>query len=106
MICKQCGESFSPRTVVQKFCSQRCCQRYHNTHDMRRERQSITFSCAKCGKVVVTETDRARPDMRTRFCSRQCEHMFWRHPPDSFDSSRINFHNVEEYASWERRTNA
>lgn|GEM_PF-1858513 len=53
MICKQCGASFSPRTVVQKFCSKKCCWRYHKTHDMWRERQSITFTCAKCGKVIV-----------------------------------------------------
>lgn len=67
MICKQCGASFSPRTVVQKFCSKKCCWRYHKTHDMWRERQSITFTCAKCGKVVVTETDGARPDKRSDF---------------------------------------
>lgn len=34
VICKQCGASFSQRTVVQKFCSKKCCWRYHKTHDM------------------------------------------------------------------------
>lgn len=64
---------------------------------------SITFNCAKCGRTVVTEEGSG--DKRTRFCSESCERAYWRHPPYENEASRTNFHSVEEYASWEGRTN-
>lgn len=61
----------------------------------------ITFTCAKCGITVATETDRL--DKRTRFCSALCERRYWRHPPK--ESMLRNFHSMEEYAGYERLTN-
>ena len=34
-----------------------------------------------------------------------CEKKYWRHPHWENPSTRINFHSVEEYASYERITN-
>ena len=67
----------------------------------------IEFDCAHCGHHVVTEGlhDNGRPDKRTRFCSKECEKKYWRHPPFDHESSRQNFRSIQEYASWERRTN-
>lgn len=103
MKCRQCGEEFTPATVVQKYCSRLCKERYYRHHDINAEYPSITFTCAQCGRTVVTEG--GAKDKRTRFCCASCEKKFWRHPPWEHETSRTNFHSVEEYASWERRTN-
>lgn len=103
MKCLQCGAEFTPRTVIQKYCSTKCKYRYYSRHDVNTDYPSITFTCAQCGKTVVTEG--GVKDKRTRFCCAACEKKFWRHPPWENPSTRINFHSVEEYASWERRTN-
>lgn len=103
MICLECGAAFQPRTVVQKYCSLRCGERYRRKNRGKILYPSIAFQCARCGRTVVTEE--GSRDMRTRFCSAVCEKKFWRHPPWESESSRINFRSAEEYASYERRTN-
>lgn len=104
MKCPECGEEFEPLTVVQKYCSLVCGNRYRRKNKEKIKYPSITFSCSQCGKTVVTEEGSG--DMRTRFCSASCEKKFWRHPHFENPSTRMNFHSVEEYASYERRTNA
>lgn len=103
MKCLQCGEEFTPMTIIQKYCSVKCRNRYCRTHNMDQFYPSITFARAQCGKTVVTEG--GVKDKRSRFCSRSCEKKFWRHPHWESTSSRINFRSVQEYANWERRTN-
>ena len=102
MICPNCKEEFTPRTVVQIYCSRRCGYQYRAKHEVNNW-PSISFNCAKCGRLVVTDGKR---DMRTRFCSQSCEKNYWRHPPHEHEASRQNFHSLQEYESWERRTNA
>ena len=78
-VCLCCGKEYEKKTVTQKYCSVKCQQKY--LHKNKAPRVSITFTCAyrHCGRTVVTETDRL--DRRTRFCSRECEKKYWRHPP-------------------------
>lgn len=103
MKCLQCGAEFAPRTMLQKYCSTSCRRKYNSRHNMDAEYPSITFTCAQCGKTVVTEG--GIKDKRTRFCCRSCEKKFWKHPHWERESSNTNFHSAAEYASWERRTN-
>lgn len=102
MTCQNCGKQFIPRTVIQKYCSASCGNKYRRRHNISDAWPSIEFSCAKCGRAVKTE---AGKDRRTRFCSQECERRFWRHPPHERESSRQNFHSLAEYFSYERRTN-
>ncbi|MCD7882511.1 MAG: hypothetical protein LUI87_02215 [Lachnospiraceae bacterium] len=107
MKCPNCGKEFTALTVIQKYCSTKCGYQYRKIHPP--EYPSITFDCANCGKKVVTDGIR---DKRSRFCCAECEKKYWKHRPwdetnkrrDS-GSARMQFHSVEEYASWERRTN-
>ena len=78
MKCHNCGKEFNPSTVVQKYCSAKCRNQYTRSHNMNDENPSITFTCAQCGKVVVTESGTG--DRRSRFCSAICERRYWRHP--------------------------
>lgn len=103
MKCKYCQKEFIAVAVNQKYCSKHCGYKYRTTHGIENEYPSITFACSKCGKIVVT--DGTPHDKRTRFCSPECEKKYWRHPPFDHDSCNINFHSVQEYISWERRTN-
>lgn len=102
MKCLYCGSSFTPGTVIQKYCSAACGQKYRRRHNISEAWPSIEFTCAKCGRTVVTE---AGKDRWTRFCSPECEKKYWRHPPHERESSRQNFRNIREYISYERRTN-
>lgn len=100
MKCEQCGKEFEPKPQ-QLFCSAKCqgkSWRKNGPHGY----PSITFVCAKCGKTVTTEGGK---DRRSRFCCRECEKKFWKHPPHDNPSTRTNFKSIQEYASYERRTN-
>ncbi len=103
MKCLNCGEQFTPLTVIQKYCCKECGNEYRRKHKDEELWPSVTFECAECGRTVVTEG--GSKDMRSRFCCRSCERKFWRHPHWDNPSTRINFRSMEEYASWERRTN-
>ncbi len=108
MKCLNCGEEFSPMTVTQKYCCQKCGNQYRHKHKGRMDElyPSIVFTCSCCGRTV--ETEGGTSDRRTRFCSRSCEKKFWRHR-DKVEhegmSGRTNFHSFGEYASYERRSN-
>lgn len=103
MKCKECGNDFSPLSVNQIYCCRSCGEKYRRKNKGKIKYPSITFSCAQCGKAVVTEE--GSNDKRTRFCCASCEKKYWRHPHWENPSTRINFHSVEEYASYERITN-
>lgn len=104
MKCLNCGQNFIPRSVTQKYCCEKCGNKYRRNNKGKMIYPSIIFSCSQCGKTVVTEEGSG--DMRTRFCSASCEKKFWKHPHWENPSTRINFRSVAEYASYERRTNA
>lgn len=87
--CLNCGEVFSPGTVIQKFCCEKCGKEYRRTHNMDDLYPSITFNCAKCGRTVVTEG--GTKDKRSRFCCAECEKKYWRHPPNENDKHFCNY---------------
>lgn len=101
-VCPNCGKMFEPVNSNQLYCCKRCQWTYVNRHKHGVGYASVTFTCAMCGHTVVTEGGR---DKRSRFCSPECEKRYWRHPPYECESNRTNFHTIDEYASWERRTN-
>ena len=111
MKCKECGEEFTPGTVIQKYCCTACARKYCSKHDMDAEYPSITFTCAECGHTVVTEG--GTKDKRTRFCSHECEKKYWKHQTRRDEdsrkhdsgSARQHFHSVGEYLSYEKRDN-
>ena len=98
--CRQCGCEFTP-VLNQIYCSEKC-RVIQNRKKGELGYPSITFSCAKCGRVVVTE---GKKDKRSRFCSPECEKKYWRHPPYEHPTSNTMFHNVGDYLSYERRSN-
>lgn len=99
MKCLNCGEEFTPQAVNQKYCCVSCQRKYIRTHDMDKEYPSITFTCARCGKTVVTEG--GTKDKRTRFCSKSCEKKFWRKPHWENKSSNVTFQNEKLLKLWE-----
>lgn len=78
MKCLNCGGEFAPLSINQKYCCGKCRESYSRKHQMDKFYPSITFSCAQCGRTVVTEG--GTKDKRTRFCSHECEKKYWRHP--------------------------
>ena len=103
MKCLYCKEEFIPLTINQKYCSRICGYKFRKNYNVEKDYPSITFSCAKCGRVVVTEP--GTKDKRTRFCSSVCEKKYWRHPPWEHKSNLSNFHSMEEYLGYEKRRN-
>lgn len=103
MKCLYCGEYFTPQTIVQKYCSRSCGDKYRRKYGVQNDYPVIEFDCARCGRHVVT--DGTPKDRRSRFCSKECEKIWWRHPPHENTSTRMNFRSVEEYAYYESRTN-
>lgn len=62
----------------------------------------IEFNCANCGRHVVTEGchENGRPDMRTRYCCRECHNRYSARP-----RNRGSFASLQSYLAWERLTN-
>lgn len=100
MKCLNCGKEFSARTVNHMYCCIKCGKEYRKKHGGGIY-LITSFRCATCGKLVVTDGIR---DKRTRFCCESCEKKFWKHPP-SEHSALKNWHSMEEYESYERRSN-
>ena len=94
MKCLNCGEWFAEQGGNQKYCSAACGEKYRRKHPVKTRYPSITFTCAKCGKEVVTDGIR---DKRTRFCSQTCERRYWRHPPNEHSALRTM---SARYSEW------
>lgn len=80
--CIVCGNKFEVKRATQKYCSA-ACRRYANRRDgvVEREWESEgeeirRFECVRCGEVVRVTSLR---DCRTKFCSRHCERLYWKH---------------------------
>ena len=74
--CLECGKLYEPKAVTQKYCSPAFGVKYRAQGKQRYS--SITFYCANCGKKVITK-ENVR-DMRIKFCCRECERKYWKHP--------------------------
>lgn len=103
MKCLNCGSEFSKRAANQLYCCRKCGDEYRKEHNINILYPSLSFNCSECGHMVVTEY--GYKDKRTRFCSRECERKFWKHPHWENPSTRINFNSIDEYEKYEKRTN-
>lgn len=103
-ICYNCGKPIKANHYAthQKFCCVECRNQYHKENKDTSYFTPFFFECSQCGKRVEITDEK---DRRTRFCCASCEKKYWRHPPYEQETSRTNFHSVQEYLSWERRTN-
>lgn len=75
-ICLNCGTVFEENSVTQKYCCSKCRLEYLKNHDIKSMYTVREFECSRCGKHVVTSTERT--DKRTKFCSSECERAFWK----------------------------
>ncbi len=73
--CRCCGKEFTPKSVVQKYCSRRCGKRYRKEHDINADWEPVTFVCAFCGAEV--KTTGSVSDRRIRYCSERCAKKYW-----------------------------
>lgn len=94
MICPQCGKRFTPFSVVQKYCSKRCGEKWRQKHQDSVRYPSIMFRCSYCGHVVVTN---GLDDRRTRFCCDECCKKYWRHPPQEHSALTNDYAGVLEW---------
>ena len=103
--CINCGELIENAAPDQFYCSSRCAYmfRRHHREEVLFRWPSVTFACAKCGRVVTTAPGPV--DKRTRFCSAECEKKYWRHPPYDVEARTQVFRSPGEYAAYEKRTN-
>ena len=99
--CMECGKPFAAQNARHACCSTECALKWRRRNQTP-QRVSIAFTCAKCGRAVVTEPERG--DRRSRFCSMECEKKYWRHPPKEGKEVR-NYTCAEVYMAYERRTN-
>lgn len=75
--------------------------------------EGLTIECAnlRCRKVfVIGDRYNGKKDKRTRFCCAACEKQYWRdvtrHPAKATNGTAMqNYHSVNEYAAYERKTN-
>ena len=102
-ICPMCGVEFIAPTPNRVFCNPKCASMYHSRfgkHGYPIKR--FTCDLPGCDKTVVTNGD---DDRRYRFCCIEHARRFWLNPPRNSPYRNQKWHSVEEYASWERRTN-
>ena len=99
--CMECGAAFKQLNARHACCSPACALKWRR-RTRTAQRPSIAFTCAKCGRAVVTEPERG--DRRSRFCCEECQKKYWRHPPKEGKEVR-NYTNAEVYMAYERRTN-
>ena len=65
--CDRCGKIYTPRTTIQRFCSEKCRELYWQAEHAQKRKESIQpYKCEYCGKEFVP---RARNQV---YCSRQC----------------------------------
>lgn len=103
--CYNCGQPIhaDPFSTHQKFCCVECRNQYRREHKTDTYFRPFYFECSECGQLVEVLNDK---DKRTRFCCRECEKKYWKHPPYEQETSRTNFHSIQEYLAYEKRTNA
>lgn len=79
--CKNCGKKLTGHQTT--WCSVKCSRKWYKVHPKKYVDTAPSddvgiireFECKKCGKRVwVTEES----DLRTVFCSRQCESNYWK----------------------------
>lgn len=75
MICKTCGETFTPTHHRQKYCSEPCRQKARKIQNKqskirwrKKQNKKILIKCRWCGKHFV----RDKQSKRTLFCSEKC----------------------------------
>lgn len=102
MICPWCKRDFddSNYPLSRKFCSTECAAKAYkaNVHVDFPVRE---FYCAHCGKHVITD---GKNDRRRRFCCKECEKKYWKHPPENW-ANNTNYHSQQEYESHEQLSN-
>ena len=80
--CSMCGGLFTPKAVTQKYCSKKCCWRamyLRKCGKLKEDLPERRFDCAYCGEhVIIPAGD--RHDKRSRFCCKECEVKYWKHP--------------------------
>lgn len=102
--CPVCGEKFEKIHRLQVYCSETCYQAADRRKvKAQRLRPSVRFECAHCGKTVITDPESG--DKRSRFCSKECERKYWRHPPQDYSPRNQCFQSAGQIAAYEKRTN-
>lgn len=76
----KCKKTFKPKTLRQKYCSEKC-RKYVSRHsEPIHEDNGIPikeFECKECGGRVVIKSEK---DRRSVFCCVAHERKYWRHP--------------------------
>ena len=103
MKCLYCKQEFMPMAVNQKFCSKSCGQKYRYHFGVKKHYPVIRFNCSCCGKTVETAGDTS--DKRTRFCSRECEKKYWKHPHWERKGSMTTYQSERQYKIYEKSSN-
>lgn len=96
--CKQCGEEFTPKINIQKYCSEKCqinsrykpfdcivCgKRFHSKHpnkkycsnkcsaSQRAKAKKVKLKCTNCNEMFIRNKSRVRGTKVGNFCSRNC----------------------------------
>lgn len=130
--CAVCGTKFNPSSRGNRYCSVKCMRRRFDAErlDFSTEdrlftseelqelapeaRIGLRVECAnrRCKRVfVIGDREDGHLDKRTRFCCAACEKQYWRdvtrHPKAATNGTPMQkFHSAQEYASYERKTNA
>lgn len=99
--CPWCDKEFVPVYNAHIFCSRKCRQLYVKKNGKAPEPPTIIFECAQCGRKVQA----GGKDRRTRFCSRECEHKYWKHPPYETEPRNQMFKSLGSAESHEKWTN-
>lgn len=69
MNCLECGKSFTPTRLVQKFCSQICAARTSARRMSSNKKKGIDGNCENCGKKIYIPR---RSIGKKKFCSAKC----------------------------------
>lgn len=65
--CKLCGNSFTPNSAFQTFCSTECTKK--NRSELKKQRVRETYICDNCGKTLE---NRYRSNEKHHFCDANC----------------------------------
>ena len=130
--CAICGKKFNTSSRGNRYCSVECMRRRFDAERLDfsvddrlytsaelselapSARIGLRVACGngRCRRVfVIGDREDGKPDKRTRFCCAACEKQYWRdvtrHPAKASNGAPMQgFRTMQEYASYERRTNA